>query len=59
MFNIFIVIFCLTLAYAFFDPIFFVAYLVSIAVSRSVPGHLHGERRRRVGQRQEDRGSRN
>src|SRR5437867_2571958 len=31
MFNIFIVIFCLTLAYAFFDPIFFVAYLVSTA----------------------------
>jgi K(+)-stimulated pyrophosphate-energized sodium pump len=33
MFNIFIVIFCLTLAYAFFNPIFFVAYLISIAVS--------------------------
>ena len=33
MLNVFIVIFCLTLAYAFFDPIFFVAYLVSIAVS--------------------------
>jgi len=32
MFNIFIVIFCLTLAYAFFDPIFFVAYLISIAI---------------------------
>jgi K(+)-stimulated pyrophosphate-energized sodium pump len=32
MFNIFMVIFCLTLAYAFFDPIFFVSYLVSIAV---------------------------
>jgi len=32
MFNIFLVIFCLTLAYAFFDPIFFVSYLVSIAV---------------------------
>jgi K(+)-stimulated pyrophosphate-energized sodium pump len=32
MFNIFVVIFCLTLAYAFFDPVFFVAYLVSIAV---------------------------
>ena len=32
MFNIFIVIFCLTLAYAFFDPIFFVVYLISIAV---------------------------
>jgi K(+)-stimulated pyrophosphate-energized sodium pump len=33
MLNVFIVIFCLTLAYAFFDPIFFVAYLVAIAVS--------------------------
>src|SRR5439155_25550720 len=32
MLNIFVVIFCLTLAYAFFDPVFFVAYLVSIAV---------------------------
>jgi K(+)-stimulated pyrophosphate-energized sodium pump len=32
MFNIFIVIFCLTLAYAFFDPVFFVSYLISIAV---------------------------
>jgi K(+)-stimulated pyrophosphate-energized sodium pump len=32
MFNIFMVIFCLTLAYAFFNPIFFIAYLVSIAL---------------------------
>jgi K(+)-stimulated pyrophosphate-energized sodium pump len=32
MFNIFVVIFCLTLAYAFFNPVFFVAYLISIAV---------------------------
>jgi K(+)-stimulated pyrophosphate-energized sodium pump len=32
MFNVFMVIFCLTLAYAFFDPVFFVAYLVAIAV---------------------------
>jgi len=32
MFNIFMVIFCLTLAYAFFNPVFFIAYLVSIAV---------------------------
>lgn len=32
MLNIFIVIFCLTLAFAFFDPNFFVAYLISIAV---------------------------
>lgn len=32
MWNIFIVIFSLTLAFAFFDPNFFVAYLISIAV---------------------------
>jgi len=32
MFNIFIVIFCLTIAYAFFNPIFFISYLISIAV---------------------------
>jgi len=30
--NIFIVIFTLTLAFAFFDPNFFVSYLISIAV---------------------------
>ena len=32
MFNIFVVIFCLTIAYAFFNPVFFISYLVSIAV---------------------------
>jgi len=32
MWNIFFVIFSLTLAFAFFDPNFFVAYLISIAV---------------------------
>ena len=32
MFNIFIVIFSLTIAYAFFNPTFFISYLVSIAV---------------------------
>ncbi len=32
MWNIFAVIFCLTLSFAFFDPNFFVAYLISIAV---------------------------
>jgi K(+)-stimulated pyrophosphate-energized sodium pump len=32
MFNIFMVIFCITLAYAFFNPTFFIAYLVSIAL---------------------------
>jgi len=30
--NIFIVIFTLTLAFAFFDPNYFVSYLISIAV---------------------------
>jgi len=32
MFNIFIVIFSITIAYAFFNPVFFISYLVSIAV---------------------------
>jgi len=32
MFNIFIVIFCLTIAYSFFNERFFISYLVSIAV---------------------------
>jgi K(+)-stimulated pyrophosphate-energized sodium pump len=32
MFNIFIVIFSITIAYAFFHPVFFISYLVSIAV---------------------------
>ena len=32
MFNIFMVIFLITLTYAFLDPIFFVAYLFSIAI---------------------------
>jgi len=32
MFNIFLVIFSITIAYAFFNPVFFIAYLVSIAV---------------------------
>jgi K(+)-stimulated pyrophosphate-energized sodium pump len=32
MWNIFLVIFSFTLAFAFFDPNFFVAYLISIAV---------------------------
>src|SRR4029077_10714963 len=32
MFNIFVVIFSLTIAYACFNPVFFIAYFVSIAV---------------------------
>ena len=55
MWNIFIALMTITLAFAFFDPNFFVAYLISIAVLRPVPGHLHGQRRRRLGQRQEGR----
>jgi K(+)-stimulated pyrophosphate-energized sodium pump len=31
MFNIFVAIFCLSLSLAFFDPYFFIAYLISIA----------------------------
>ena len=32
MFNIFIVVFCMALAFAFFDPVFFVGYLISLAM---------------------------
>jgi len=32
MFNIFIAVFCATLAFAFLDPYFFVGYLISIAI---------------------------
>jgi K(+)-stimulated pyrophosphate-energized sodium pump len=32
MFNIFIVVFCSTLAFAFFEPYFFIGYLISIAL---------------------------
>jgi K(+)-stimulated pyrophosphate-energized sodium pump len=32
MFNIFITIFCSTLAFAFFEPYFFIGYLISIAL---------------------------
>jgi K(+)-stimulated pyrophosphate-energized sodium pump len=31
MFNIFVAVFCLTLAFAFFDEYFFIGYLISIA----------------------------
>ena len=53
MWNIFIVVFCFALALPFFDPYFFIGYLIGIAFF----GHLHGQRGRRLGQRQEDRGS--
>ena len=53
MWNIFIALMTITLAFAFFDPNFFVAYLIVDRHVRPVPGDLHGQRRRRVGQRQE------
>jgi K(+)-stimulated pyrophosphate-energized sodium pump len=45
MWNIFIVLMTITLAFAFFDPNFFVAYLISIAVFGLFQAIYHGERR--------------
>ncbi len=45
MFNIFLTVFFATLAFAFVDPFFFIGYLVSIAIFRTLSGHLHGQRR--------------
>ena len=55
MFNIFLTVFFSTLAFACLEPYFFIGYLISIAHLRPLPGDLHGQRRRRLGQRQEDR----
>jgi len=38
-----------TLAFAFVEPFFFIGYLFSIAIFGLYPGHLHGQRRRRLG----------
>ena len=57
MVNIFIVVFCFSLSLAFFDPFFFIGYLVGMAFFGLYQAHLHGQRRRRVGQRQENRRS--
>jgi K(+)-stimulated pyrophosphate-energized sodium pump len=38
-------------------PYFFIGYLIGIAFFGLFQAHLHGQRRRRLGQRQEDRGS--
>ena len=48
-------VFFSTLAFAFYEPYFFIGYLISIAHVRAVSGDFHGQRRRRLGQRQEDR----
>ena len=53
MWNIFIALMSITLAFAFFDPNFFVCVSHFHRLLRSFPGHLHGQCRRRLGQRQE------
>ena len=55
MFNIFLTIFFSTLAFACLEPLFFIGYLLSIALFGLFPGQFHGQRRRRVGQRQKNR----
>ena len=54
MFNIFLVVFFITLAFAFFEPYFFIGYLISIAISVCIrPSSwpmpvAHGTTRRRL-----------
>ncbi len=55
MFNIFLVVFFATLAFAFLDPFFFVGLPHLDRALRPVPGALHGQRRGSLGQREEDR----
>jgi len=59
MLNIFIAVFFATLAFSFLEPFFFIGYLISIAIFGLYQADLHGQCRRRVGQRQENRGSGN
>ena len=49
MWNIFIVIFFMALALSFFNPYFFIGYLVGIAFFGLYPGNIHGECRRCMG----------
>ena len=58
MLNIFLGVFFSTLAFAFIEPFFFIGYLHLHRALRALPGHLHGQCRRRLGQREEDRGDR-
>ena len=55
MFNIFLTVFFGTLAFACVESFFFIGYLIVDRAVRSLPGAVHGERRRRLGQREEDR----
>ena len=58
MFNIFLTVFFATLAFAFCRAVLLHRLSDLDRAVRSVSGDLHGERRRRVGQREEDRRSR-
>ena len=55
MFNIFLTVFFSTLAFAFVEPYLLHRLPDLDRALRPVPGDLHGQRRRRLGQRQEDR----
>ena len=55
MFNIFIAVFFATLSFAFMEPFLFIGYLFWTGDLRPVPGDLHGQCRRRMGQREESR----
>jgi len=54
MWNIFIVVFCFRASRCRSSILLFIGYLIGNRVLRFVPGHLHGQRRRRVEQRQEN-----
>ena len=57
MFNIFLTVFFATLAFAFVEPLLLHRLPDFDCDLRLVSGHLHGQCRRRMGQRQESRGS--
>ena len=58
MFNIFLTVFFSTLAFAFLEPYFFIGYLISIALFGLYQAIFMANAGGRLGQRQEDRGSR-
>ena len=58
MFNIFLAVFFITLAFACLERVLLHRLPDLDRDLRLVPGDLHGQRRRRLGQRQEDRRSR-
>ena len=58
MWNIFIAILLMTLAFALVQPQLLRCLSHLHRLLRPLPGHLHGKRRRCLGQREKDRGSR-